>query len=122
MVAGGRVAGVARPDQVRDLRVHRRRLTVALQTGTDDDDGTKVPVVEMSDGWLQLAKDAPGATEVGKHWSAVLILPSGEIPISGTVESANEAGVVIKLDLLIREYAATLEDYLTRLHMLDFVV
>jgi len=94
----------------------------SLSASVRFDDGTKVPVQEMSDGWLQLAKDAPGTTEVGKHWSAVLILPSGEIPISGTVESADEKGVVISLDLLIREYAATLEDYLTRLHMLDFVV
>lgn len=93
-----------------------------LRAAVRFDDGTKVPVVEMSDGWLQLGKDAPGPTKVGEHWSAVLILPSGEIPISGTVESADEKGVVIKLDLLIREYAATLEDYLTRLHMLDFVV
>ena len=93
-----------------------------LRASVRFDDGTKVPVIEMSDGWLQLSKDAPGPTKVGEYWSAVLILPSGEIPISGTVESADENGVIIKLDLLIREYAATLEDYLTRLHMLDFVV
>lgn len=94
----------------------------SLHAAVRFDDGTKVPVVEMSDGWLQLGKDAPGSTTPGEHWSAVLVLPSGEIPISGTVESADSNGVVIKLDLLIREYAATLEDYLTRLHMLDFVV
>jgi CRP-like cAMP-binding protein len=94
----------------------------SLQANVRFDDGTKAPVIEMSDGWLQLDKDVPGTREVGAHWSAVLILPSGEIPISGTVESAGDKGVVIALDLLIREYAATLEDYLTRLHMLDFVV
>ncbi len=94
----------------------------SLQAFVRFDDGTKVPVVEMSDGWLSLDKNAPGTREVGAHWSAVLTLPSGEIPISGTVESADDKGVVIALDLLIREYAATLEDYLTRLHMLDFVV
>ena len=40
----------------------------------------------------------------------------------GFIYGADAGGVVIKIDLLIREYAATLEDYLTRLHMLDFVV
>ncbi len=94
----------------------------SLQASVRFDDGTTVPVVEMSDGWLQLGKNAPGPTKAGEHWSAVLILPSGEIPISGTVESVGDKGVLIKLDLLIREYAATLEDYLTRLHMLEFVV
>jgi hypothetical protein len=28
----------------------------------------------------------------------------------------------VKLDMLIEEYAAALQEYLTRLHMLDFVV
>lgn len=94
----------------------------SLQARVRFDDGSMAPVVEMSDGWLLLDNSASGAHEVGAHWSAVLVLPSGEIPISGTVESTDDKGIMIALDLLIREYAATLEDYLTRLHMLDFVV
>ena len=86
------------------------------------DDGTNVAVLEMSDGWLHLAPGLVTAPKVGDHWSAVLILPSGEVPVSGTVDTAGSEGVVIKLDLLIREYESTIEDYLTRLHMLDFVV
>lgn len=86
------------------------------------DDGTNAPVVEMSDGWLHLAPGLAGVPKVGEHWSAVLILPSGEVPVSGTVDTVGSDGVVIKLDLLIREYESTIEDYLTRLHMLDFVV
>jgi CRP-like cAMP-binding protein len=86
------------------------------------DDATNVSVLEMSDGWLHLAPGLASAPKVGEHWSAVLILPSGEVPVSGTVDTTGPEGVVIKLDLLIREYESTIEDYLTRLHMLDFVV
>ena len=52
----------------------------------------------------------------------MLILPSREIPVSGTVEKADQDGTLIRLDLLINEYAAALQDYLTRLQLLDFVV
>ncbi|PIE05952.1 MAG: cAMP-binding protein [Sorangium cellulosum] len=115
-------------DTLEDLIENNRRWHYfvepahALRAFVRFDDGTKVPVVEMSDGWLLLGKDAPGENKMGAYWSAVLILPSGEIPISGTVDRSDANRVVIKLDLLIREYASTLEDYLTRLHMLDFVV
>ena len=56
------------------------------------------------------------------YWSGVLVLSTREIPVSGTVEAAGAEGATIKLDLLIKEYAAVLQDYLTRLQMLDFVV
>jgi len=91
----------------------------SLQAWVRYDDGDRVPVVQISDGWMQVGG---GEKVVGAHWSAVLVLPTGEIPVSGTVESVDEVGVTIALDLLIRDYAVQLEDYLTRLHMLDFVV
>lgn len=85
------------------------------------DGGAVVTVHEMNDGVLHLAK-LPTPLVKGAHWSGVLILPSGEVPVSGVIESSSESGVHIKLDLLISDYAAVLQEYLTRLQMLDFVV
>jgi CRP/FNR family transcriptional regulator, cyclic AMP receptor protein len=85
------------------------------------DGGEVIPVVELSDGWLRLAS-LPNAPLKGTHWSGVLILPAREIPVSGTIDSIGESGALVKLDLLIDDYAAALQDYLTRLQMLDFVV
>ena len=47
--------------------------------------------------------------------SFVLITPGREIPLSGTVEAFSKDGALIKLDLLINEYASALQEYLTRL-------
>ncbi|MFO0756313.1 MAG: cyclic nucleotide-binding domain-containing protein [Byssovorax sp.] len=84
------------------------------------DDGRMIPVREISDGYLRLPADA--GLDKGKAWSGVLVLPAGEIPVSGTAESAGEGGALIKLDLLIEQYAGVLRDYLTRVQMLDFIV
>ncbi|AUX27573.1 cAMP-binding protein [Sorangium cellulosum] len=91
-----------------------------LKSSVRLDSGALVPVTELSDGWLRLAglRDA----EKGAYWSGVLILPTREIPVSGTIDSVSEQGALVKLDLLIDEYATALQDYLTRLQMLDFVV
>jgi CRP/FNR family cyclic AMP-dependent transcriptional regulator len=86
------------------------------------DGGAVVPVLEMNDGILHLAKLSTPAPLKGSHWSGVLILPTGEVPVSGVIESSGESGLHIKLDLLISDYAAVLQEYLTRLQMLDFVV
>ncbi|MFT3772445.1 MAG: hypothetical protein QM820_44185 [Minicystis sp.] len=85
------------------------------------DGGATVPVLELSDGLLRIGKPAD-APKAGAHWSGVLITPSGEVPVSGTVDAVDGNGVLIKLDLLIEAYAAILRDYLTRVQMLDFVV
>jgi CRP-like cAMP-binding protein len=84
------------------------------------DDGTKVPVIELSADWLRLPPNA--AFKQGSFWSAVLTIPTGEIPVSGTVDSSGPEGVTVRLDLLISAYHTTLEEFLTRVHMLDFVV
>lgn len=120
-------------DTLDELIEHNRRWhylmepTRSLQASVRFDDGTTARVVKMSAGWLCIDKDASCAKQVGAHVSAVLVLPSGEIPISGTVVNPNAdsdggESVMISLDLLIRDYSAMLEDYLTRLHMLDFVI
>ena len=42
--------------------------------------------------------------------------------MSGKIEADGAEGTLIRLDLLIDQYAAVLRDYLTRVQMLDFVV
>lgn len=114
-------------ETLEDLIEHNRRWHYhvepahTLQASVRFDDGSMVDVREMSDGWIKLPK-LSGPIEKNSHWSGVLVLPSAEIPISGTIEAISDDGVLIRLDLLIAEYASRLEDYLTRLHMLDFVV
>ncbi|AUX48926.1 cAMP-binding protein [Sorangium cellulosum] len=91
-----------------------------LKSSVRLDNGEIVPVLELSDGWLRLG-GLRGAVK-GADWSGVLILPTREIPVIGTIDSVNDQGALVKLELLIDEYAAELQEYLTRLQMLDFVV
>jgi CRP/FNR family cyclic AMP-dependent transcriptional regulator len=93
-----------------------------LRASVRFDDGREVPVLALSNTWLRLPLPTGAPPPWGLAWSGVLVLPTGEIPLSGTVDSADAEGVLIHLDLLIEEYEAKLEDYLTRLQMLDFVV
>lgn len=81
------------------------------------DDGRDLPVREISEDHVRVDGDV-GAK--GKTWSGVLVLPTREIPISGTV--ANGSRTLVQLDMLVDEYKAALADYLTRVQMLDFVV
>ncbi|APR75458.1 Hypothetical protein A7982_00804 [Minicystis rosea] len=95
----------------------------ALHGSVRLDGGGTVPVLELSDGLLRIGNhEGAAALKAGAHWSGVLITPSDEVPVSGTIEAVDTNGVLIKLDLLIEAYAAVLRDYLTRVQMLDFVV
>lgn len=81
----------------------------------------RVPVLELSDGFLKFER--PEQTlAVGEEVSAVLILPQREIAVSGGVVRSGTDGVVMKLDLLIDDYRAALEGYVTQLQLLDVVV
>lgn len=84
------------------------------------DDGKEVPSLELSQNWLKIP--APEGIKLGTYWSGVLVIPTGEIPVSGTVDSVVEGHALIQLDMLISTYHTVLEEYLTRVHMLDFVV
>lgn len=84
------------------------------------DDGKQVAINELSTDWIRLAPT--NGLKQGAYWSAVLVIPTGEVPVSGTVDSISPEGVLIQLDMLISSYHTTLEEYLTRVHMLDFVV
>lgn len=86
------------------------------------DDRSVVDVTGISDGWVSLRMNQPTEREPGSQISAVLMLPNAEFPISGSVDQVDDNGMVIALDLLIDEYRSLLEDYLTRVQMLEFVV
>jgi CRP/FNR family cyclic AMP-dependent transcriptional regulator len=62
-------------------------------------------------------------TPAENSWiTGVLALAGTEIPISGRVHRVQGSKVTIELDLLIEEFAATLEGYLTRAQLLDVLV
>ena len=54
--------------------------------------------------------------------SGVLDLAGTDVPISGKVIRAAGSRVTVELDLLIDEYAAAFEGYLTRVQLLDILV
>jgi len=114
-------------ETLEDLIEHNRRVhylvepTSTLTSWVRLDAGSTIPVREISDSLLRIADAAAGA-RAGTEWSGVLITPGGEVPVSGKVESSDGSGALIRLDLLIDQYATVLRDYLTRVQMLDFVV
>ncbi|HVK63029.1 MAG TPA: cyclic nucleotide-binding domain-containing protein [Polyangium sp.] len=105
---------------------HNRRVhymvtpAYALSTSVRLDAGVLIPVSAMSDRYLELVS-LPDA-KVGDEVSFVLVIPNGEIPVSGKVRQAGEGAVLVELDLLIEEYTKRLGEHLTRVQMLDFVV
>jgi CRP-like cAMP-binding protein len=84
--------------------------------------GAHLKVLEVSNGYLKLGAKAKQLTKDKSLWIGVLALPSAEIAVSGSIEREDGDSVVVKLDTLIDEYQAVLEDYVTRVQMLDFVV
>lgn len=86
------------------------------------DDGKTVAVLEVSEGHLKFEGRASDLTKDPSYWSGVLVLPTDEILLSGSVLREGSDGVVVKLDKLIDEYKAKLDDYTTRVQLLDYVV
>jgi CRP/FNR family cyclic AMP-dependent transcriptional regulator len=108
-----------------DLIEHNRRAhyrvspTVAHPASARIGDRV-VRVLELSAGYLKLEPSAGLA--MGAETTAVLVLPQGEIAISGRVSRIGADGAVIRLDLLIGPYERILLGYITQLQLLDFVV
>ena len=103
-------------------RAHYRVMPApALPASVRMDDGASVRLLELSEGYLKLDLRA-NAWPKGAEWTGVLILPSGEVMVSGRVIRAGADGVVMQLDLLIEDYKRAIFDYITRLQMLDFVI
>ena len=85
------------------------------------DDGSKALVVEISRTHVSFvpSKQAPSSED---HFSGVLSLSGPEIPISGRVLRVIEGRVDMELDLLLEEYSGSLESYLNRIQLLDYLV
>lgn len=86
------------------------------------DDGRTANVLELSEGFLKVEGTTQGLTADPSHWAGVLVLPTTEILVSGSVIREGEGGVVVKLDTMVDEYKNTLDDYTVRVQLLDFVV
>lgn len=86
------------------------------------DSGKNARVLELSQGYLKLEGTAGDLTSDKNYWSGVLVMPIGEILVSGIVFREDPGAVVVKLDTLVDEFKATFDDYTTRLQLLDFVV
>jgi len=85
------------------------------------DDGRLAPIVELSRTHLNFR--LAGALPAPSHEIAgVLVLAGPEIPVSGRVLRVQGDRVVLVLDLLLDEFAAAFEGYLTRVQMFDFLV
>jgi CRP/FNR family transcriptional regulator, cyclic AMP receptor protein len=121
-------------DTLERLIVHNRRVNYrvepppALASSVRVDAG-KAPINELSR--THVTMDWPGtngsaAPKVGEWTSGVAELAGAEIPISGkvirVVDVASKRRVTIELDLLIDDYVAVLEGYLTRVQLLDILV
>jgi CRP/FNR family cyclic AMP-dependent transcriptional regulator len=111
-----------------DLIEHNRRShyrvspAPAFPAHVRVEDATPIRVVDLSDGYLKLDTAAAKLTRDHSHWVGVLVMPLGEILLSGSIEREGADGVVVKLDVMIDSYKAMLEDYVTRLQLLDYVV
>lgn len=111
-----------------DLIEHNRRWHYmvepahTLQATVRLDDGQRVAVKEMSDTMMRIAPLPGTPPALNSHWSGVLVTPNYELPVGGMIEASDKSGVLVQLDRLVNSEAADLEDYLTRLQMLDFVV
>jgi CRP/FNR family transcriptional regulator, cyclic AMP receptor protein len=119
-------------DTVESLIVHNRRVNYRVEPpGTLASavrfDAGRARVIELSR--THLTVEWPGSNggvpSVGTWLSGVAELGGAEIPVSGKVIRALDhhgRRITIELDLLIDEYVAVLEGYLTRLQLLDILV
>jgi len=116
-------------DTLDKLITHNRRVNYrvepppALSAYVRFDSGT-TPVVDISRTHVSVRDFSIGAEPPapGSWLTGVLHLAGGDIPISGKVFRVSGDRLTIELDLLIDEYAATLENYLTRAQLLDVLV
>jgi hypothetical protein len=117
-------------DTLDQLIVHNRRVNYrvepppALASHLRLDQGL-ADVVELSRTHVtgQWHDDHHGTLPALGHWlSGVAELAGAEIPVSGKIMRATDRRFTIELDLLIDDYVAVLEGYLTRVQLLDILV
>lgn len=109
-------------DGLEKMITHNRRVNyrvdppASLPVSMRIDDAPE-PVLDISRTHISLASKLPQ----GAWISGALSLAGTEILISGRVVRTKDDKVTIELDLLIDEYAAILEGYLTRAQLLDIL-
>lgn len=86
------------------------------------DDGREVPVLELSEGFAKVDADVKELTKDPTYFAGVLVMPTDEIVVSGSIFREANDGVVLKFDTLVDEFKVKLDDYTTRVQLLDFVV
>ncbi len=101
---------------------YRVSPTTAFPAEVRLDDGRHVRVLEVSEGFLKLEGSAADLTDDPTHWAGVLVTPTDELLVSGAIFREGTRDVVIKLDKLVDEFKTKLDDYTTRVQLLDFVV
>ena len=101
---------------------YRVMPTITYPASVRLDDGRVVNLLEVSEGYVKVEGTIKDVAKDPSFWTGVVVTPNDEILVSGTVVREGEGGVVVKLDTLIDEYKSNLDDYVTRVQLLDFVV
>lgn len=115
-------------ESLNQLIDHNRRAnyrvspTDAFPAHVKLENGQLLKVLEVSEGYLKVEGKTTDLTVDPSYWAGVLVMPIGEILVSGSIVREGGGGVVVKLDSPIDEFRAVLDDYVVRLQLLDFVV
>lgn len=115
-------------DQLQELITHNRRVNYRIEppevftAHIRLDKGKIAPISQISRTHVSFQRVGTECPKTGSLWSGVLLLAGPEIPISGKVLRTIGDRVDIELDLLIDEYGAALDGYLTQVQMLDYMV
>jgi CRP/FNR family transcriptional regulator, cyclic AMP receptor protein len=112
-------------DTLEKLITHNRRVNYRVEpppalAATVRFDQAVAPVADISRTHVtvHMPADPPA---VGTWHSGVLSLAGSEIPISGRVHRVTDHRMTLELDLMIDEFVAALEGYLTRAQLLDIL-
>jgi len=115
-------------DSLDMLITHNRRVNYRVEpplalTAQMKLDAARAPIAELSRTHVSITYPEGAATPTKGAWvSGVLDLAGTDVPVSGKVIRAAGPRVTFELDLLIDEYAAAFEGYLTRVQLLDILV
>ncbi len=101
---------------------YRVSPTAGFPANVKLENGHLARVLEVSEGYLKVEGKTTDLTADPSYWAGVLVMPTTEILVSGTIVREDPTGVVVKLDTLVDEFKAKLDDYSVRLQLLDFVV
>jgi CRP/FNR family cyclic AMP-dependent transcriptional regulator len=112
-------------DTLDKLITHNRRVNYRIEppaalAATVKFDAGVAPVIDLSRTHVsvQMPAELPA---VGSWMSGVADLAGTQIPISGRVHRTTGKKLTLELDLMIDEFSAALEGYLTRAQLLDIL-